>query len=724
MITDKRSFDALDFNEVDNITVLKDAASAAIYGARSANGVILVTTKTGAAGKFQLNYNYSYSFEKPTKIPEYVGSADMVRLNNAARIYRGLPPIFDAEEVAYFQNNDPGLQWHDLTSQDPVNQKHSISASGGTDRIRYFVSGSYFDQIAAVKNVSYDKYNLRSNIDVNITKNIKSVIKMSYSQGHSSRFATLAGGTGGFNIDPELGSLWGRTLYYLPYAPAVTSGGLYVNPGWVGNLVAWINEGGKEDRVDRNVDMMIGLTYDLPFVQGLSVSGTFSPSFEGITERQWEIKNKLYNVNKRGSNNMIYTDEVTGFIMSSYPNKERLGKIYQGTLNYQLNFSANYVKTFGMHNINAIFVYEQSEGTMDYFYGYREGFPLLRKNQFWSTSAERADSFVDGSESETGRASYIGRLSYNYGEKYFANATIRRDGSMLFGPDFRWGTFPSVSAGWVITNEEFFNVEHIEFLKLRASWGLAGNDAVGGWKWSETFATSGSYLFGTAGQPRVTYGGIVNTQLTWEKTSEFNIGLDSRLLSGVIFSAEYFNRRNYDILDSRIVSLPNSFGGSMPPENYGEVKAYGYELELGYNGKAGQVDFMVKGNFGYANNKVVVKDVAQNIRDNDNPIDRPTDYVNMLVCTGMFRTQADLEALPAGYTIYGKPAELGGLRFEDISGIVDGVPDGKIDNYDRQVIKGKHYNAPYTYGLNSECKLEGNRFGYILPGSYRNFKIV
>ena len=542
IISDKRSFDALDFSQVDNITVLKDAASGAIYGARAANGVILVTTKTGLAGKFKLDYSYSYSFDRPSKIPQYVDAKDMVILANASRTYRGLAPMYDAEEVAWFTANDPGRRWYTDAYVNPTLQRHAITASGGTEKIRYFLGASNFDQTAFIKNASYGKYNLRSNIDVNFTKNLSGVFNISYSQGTKKRFV-MQEDLSGFDITETFGNLWGRLLYYLPYTAPKTADGHYINPGWIGNPLAFIEEGGTNTRVERNVNLLLGLTYKIPVVEGLSVSARYSPNYEGMTMKHYEKKTTLYNVVKKGTNSMIYTDEITGSIKSSYPNKERLAKIQEATSSYQLNFSVNFTRTFGDHNIDAVLVYEQAEGDYDYFYGVREGFPLVYKDQFWATSAERADSYVSGSEAETGRASYIGRIAYNYGEKYFVNFTTRRDGSMLFAPDYRWGTFPSVSAGWVISKENFFTVDQIEFLKLRGSWGLAGNDAVGGWKWSETFSTSGTNLFGTTGQPRVTYGGIVNKNLTWEKTSEWNFGLDSRLLNGILFSAEYYKER-------------------------------------------------------------------------------------------------------------------------------------------------------------------------------------
>jgi len=715
VVSDKRAFDALDQTAVDNVTVLKDAASGAIYGARSANGVVLVTTRTGKTGKFQLNYSYSYSFDNPSKIPSYVDAKDMVRLMNYARSSENLPPAFDSQEIEFFATHDPARAWYTDAYQNPILQKHSLTASGGTEKVKYFLAGSYFDQTAFIKNADYKKYNFRSNIDVDFSKNLKGTFDVAYSQGTKTRFVMQEDNVG-FDADPTFGMLWGRLLYYLPTAPPRTKDGKFIDPGWIGNMLAFIEEGGTNTRVERNIDMLINLTYKIPFVEGLSVSAKYSPRYEAMTMKQYELKTTLYQVKKLGTNGAIYTDEITGTIKSSYPNKERLARIQEATNSYQLNFSSNYTRKFNKHSVDAVFVYEQSEGKYDYFYGVREGFPLIQKDQFWATSSARADSYVDGTENEFGRASFIGRVAYNYDDKYFLNATARRDGSMLFAPSKRWGTFPSVSVGWLLSKENFFKLSFFEELKIRASWGLVGNDAVGGWKWAESFAVAGDYLLGTSAQPRVRYNGIVNPNLTWEKTREFNLGLDTRFLKGFNFNAEYYKRHNYDILDSRIASLPNSFGGTMPPENYGIVDAQGVELELGYTGHKGDFSYQVRGNFGYSVNKVITRDVAQNVRAIDDPNGKATDYIRCLVATDIIRTQAALDKLPAGYTIFGLAPKLGMINFEDVSGVTDGVPDGKIDNYDRQIIKGAHSSAPTMVGLNISANWKGFGIDVFLQG--------
>jgi len=707
IISTKQQFDVLDATEIKDVAVLKDAASAAVYGARGGNGVILITTNTGKEGKFKLSYNYSYSFDRPSNLPEYLDAKDMVSLSNYGRELDGSEPMYGPQEIAYFETHDPARAMFDEVYRDPTIQKHSISASGGGGRIKYFINGSSMEQTAFVKNADYKRYNLRSNINVDFTKNLSGAFNISYYQSQKDRFVMQEDNLSNFEVDDTFGKFWARLQFLQPFAPPRTSDGKLINPGWIGNALGFVEEGGMNHRTEYNINTVMSLTYKVPFVNGLSLSAKYSPGFYAKRIKHYEKKMTLYDVEKEGEHGLIYTDRVIGVTQSSYPSKEGLAKTSNINKNYQLNFSAIYQKTFEKHNVEAMFNIEATEGTDDYFYGVRENFPLLYKDQFWATGSSRADSYVGGSEYEWGRMSYIGRISYDYAEKYFLNATLRRDGSMLFAPDYRWGNFPSVSLGWVLSKEDFLGGSFFDFLKIRTTWGLAGNDAVGGWKWTESYNSNGTYLMGTSSVPRVVYGGIVNDKLTWEKTREFNIGFDSRLLGGLICNAEYFFRHSYDILDSRIVSLPASFGGNMPPVNYGIVDGRGFEIELGYNGRAGEVSYEVRGNLSYSTNKVVEKDIPENVRNVNNPIDRSTDYVAALVSNGIIRTQADLDKMPGDYTIYGLKPKLGDIWYEDVSGLEAGVPDGKIDDYDRQVIKGKHYLPPYTYGLNLNGKWKG-----------------
>jgi len=506
-------------------------------------------------------------------------------------------------------------------------------------------------------------------------------------------------------------------LYYMAFTRPTTTDGHFINAGWAGNMLGFIKEGGTNKSTEQNTDFQIGLNYKVPFIKGMSLSARYSKNHYLESIKHYEIKTTLYNVVTQGTHGLIYTDEITGSVKSPYPSPEKLGQRQITSNSYQLNLGGTYERVFEKHNVSAMFMYEQSEGLDNTFYGGEETFPLVHTDQFWASGSSRENSYVGGSDYEYGRASYIGRLSYQYDDKYFLNATIRRDGSMLFAPGYRWGNFPSVSLGWILSNENFLQEGFFDHLKLRASWGLAGNDAVGGWEWAESYSTSDSYMMGASAVKTIVYDGIVNGTLNWEKTREFNVGLDTRFLKSFIFNMDYYSRHNYDILDSRIVSLPASFGGAMPPVNYGIVNGHGLEFELGYSNHLGKLNYEVRGNLAYAVNKVKERDVAENVRDVDNPLNRSTDYVACLVSKGIIRTQADLDALPGGYTIYGKQPALGALCFEDVSGLEAGVPDGKIDDYDRQVINGKHYTAPLAFGLNLTADWKGFEADIFFQGS-------
>ena len=716
IISTKQLFDALDATEIKNITVLKDAASTAVYGARGGNGVILVTTNTGEKGRFKFSYDYSYSFDEPTNIPKYVSSKDMVRLVDYAFEAIGQPDLFGPTEQAYFNTHDPGRASFTDLYRDPAVQKHSISASGGDEKIKYFLSGSYMGQDAFVKNADYKKYDFRSNISVNFTKNLSGNFNVSYHQATKSRFVMQEDNQAGFEEDLTFGTFWSRLQFYQPYCASKTSDGKLINLGWIGNAMGFVEQGGMNTARDYNINTVMNLTYKVPNVKGLSVSVNYSPQFYIRDIKDYEKKVTLYTVEQKGEHGLIYTDNVIGTVLSAWPDKERIAKTKDKNTAYQLNWSADYLRSFGKHNIGAMFNAEISESNRDYFYAVRENFPLVQRDQFWATGGSRADSYVDGTEYAAGRMSYIGRLTYQYSDKYFVNASMRRDGSMLFAPGYRWGNFPSVSLGWVLSNENFMKDKFFNYLKLRGTWGMTGNDVVGGWKWQDSYSTGGNVMIGTAMSPTVLYNGIVNEKLTWEKTREFNVGLDSRFWDGAIFNFEYYLRHNYDILDSRIVSLPASFGGTMPPVNYGIVDGHGLEVEVGYSGHTGKFNYQVKGNIAYARNKVVERDVAQNVRDVNNPNGRSTDYVACLVSKGIIRTQAQLDAIPANYTAYGLKPGLGDIWYQDVSGPTAGVPDGIIDDYDRQVIKGKHYTPPYVYGLNMTGYWKGFSLDLFLQG--------
>lgn len=697
VVRNKTSFDALDANEVEEISVLKDAASAAIYGSRATNGVILVTTKRGKEGKIQVQYSSLFSTERTGQIPSYMPFEDGLAITQA--VNGGLS---DEEIQWVLETNPEGMNTYNEAFQNPTNQKHAISVSGGGEKVSYYFGGSFYDEKGFLPNVWYKKYNLRGHVSAEIANGLTAELNLSNSYGKRNRF--------NFTYDygsADLNNLWGKLLYNNVFAPRYIEG-KPVNPGWLGNEIEMMRNGGYWKNDNQLVDALVSLKYDVPFVKGLSARVNYSQNISNSFIKNFAKKQELYNFKTTGANNKIYTNEVISTVMSGDPGREYIGNENTKANSYQFNTQINFDRKFGEHQINATAVYEQYEYQSHYFNAYQNNFPLFPTDQFFAASKNTSDWSLGGSESQDGRLSYIGRVNYSYADRYFFSSSVRRDGSIKFAPDKRWGWFPSVSAGWMLSKENFYTSSNIgnslNMLKLRASFGSSGNDEIGGWGWLEQFnIQNSSYYMGNPGAafPRLAYGGISNPDLTWEKSHSYNVGVDAVLFKNISLTAEFWKRHTFDILGGRIMSIPSEFGGSLPNSNYGVVDSKGMEFELGYSTNVGKdFSYDIKGTFGYATTEVIVRDAAANALEVDNPVGRTLSYGTGYQDLGILKTQADLDNLPQDYRIFGTVPELGMMNFSDLNG-PQGIPDGIIDSYDR-IILGEYMganNAPISYGL-------------------------
>lgn len=714
VVRDKTSFDALAPNEVDQITILKDAASAAIYGSRSSNGVVLVTTKSGKAGKPVISFSSVFTQQRVGKVPEYMSVPASIALD---RYVYGDSSVSAADVASLMKYNPNGREWYDATYKNPSNQQYALSASGGSEKVTYYIGGSYYNEDGFLPNVWYKKFNLRGNISAKLTKDLTVNLNLSESNGTRNRF--------NFTYDygsADLNNLWGKLFYQSGFTQPYVNG-KPVNPGWLGNPVEMMKDGGYWRNTNQQTDALVNLEYKVPFVPGLSVKASYSRNFDNSFIKNFAKKQLLYNYATTGNNGTIDPTKLLGTTLSGDPGTEYIGNEYTKTGSYQLNGQVNYDGYFGKSHISAVAVYEQYEYQSNYFSMYRYNFPLFPDDQFFAASSNPSDWRTNGNESQDARLSYVGRVNYGYADKYLFSASVREDGSIKFAPNKRWGLFPSVSAGWIISNEDFYKGSKIsgifDLVKIRGSFGSTGNDAIGGWQWQDQYNIKGSYYLGNPGTvaPGLSYGGIPNPNITWEKSNSYNAGLDLNFLQNFSLTTDLWYRHTYDILGSRVLALPVEFGGTLPAVNYGVVNGKGLELELGYKNQAGESFFYsVKGNFGLATNTVEQEDAATNAQWVDNPNGKPLGYMKGLIYTGIYRTQADLAKLPAGYTIFGQAPVLGMLSFKDISG-PNGVPDGKIDNYDRTVVANYGLGqAPISYGLDLNFEYKGFSLSMLFAG--------
>jgi TonB-linked SusC/RagA family outer membrane protein len=437
----------------------------------------------------------------------------------------------------------------------------------------------------------------------------------------------------------------------------------------------------------------------------------------------------MYNFQTAGTNNH-YIDPAN--VVVSTKTRDDGNYVYkenQYSESYQLNFFATYERTFGKHDLGAVFVYEQSEGDSERFDAQRNKLISWEMPEFFGASGDATESTVGaGSVSESGRLSYVGRINYSYDEKYLLETAFRVDGSTKFAPSERWGFFPSVSAGWRVSSEPFFmnNVHFMDYLKIRGSIATLGNDAIGGWQWMSRYGITSGTIFSA-----LAYGlepkEIPNPKLTWEKSASYNIGFDSRMFKSKLnLSFEYFFRHTYDILDNLNVSVPTTFGASLPKENYSQVNSRGIELELGYNDKIGDLRYYVRGNFSYARSWWAKKDEAENIRPYKSQIGKSLSRDWGFECIGMIRTEEQLkqymEENPK-ITIKGQKPGLGMLIYRDVRGPQSDEPDGIITDDDKVVIV-KNKIAPITYGFTIGGSLKGFMLDVFFQGMAGHKKVM
>lgn len=703
VVSDKFAFDGLNTQDVESISVLKDGAAGSVYGSRAANGVILVTTNRGRVGAPSFSYSGSLGTQRATRIPRALNAYQQAKAINDAWQYNNIPAsdprYYSSDELDYFKTHN--FNWLDDMWRNPVSTQHAVNIQGGSSAVRYFLGGSLLKESGSFDNIPYRRFTSRGNLDVDITSRLKASVDFN-TTGRNRLGPSWAGG------DQTYEDLYKALNLRSSMVPP------YVNGLPTGNWVEWHpgvvieDQQGYLRRDWSAFNTRLRLDYQMPFLDGLKSTVSYYKNLGESHLKQFNLPYQMALFNTLGANNHIVGDSLVGWRDRSQA--EYLLNQEGRDDDYQANVQLSYQHAFGAHSLDGLLVYEQAASDTTWFSGRRDTFisPLI--DQFVGGSADQAQA--NGGQFQTARISYVGSLAYDYAEKYFLQTNARYDGSVIFAPQNRWGFFPSVSAGWRISQEPFFKLGFIDELKLRASYGMLGNDNVGSFQWLQSYVIQPGAVFG-APTIGLTPGDLANPNITWEKSKTYDGGLDARFWHDrMTFTADLFRRNTYDILGSRQSSIPDTFGASLPDENYEAVNTHGYELELGYdNGgrtAAKSFRYYARGNFSYATNKILRLNEAQNLRPYQSRIGRttaPSSDCFGYVATGILRTQADIDALPAGYTINGVAPKLGMLNYADLRGPTTDDPDGKITSDDQQWIckystdGHGHLAPPTTFGL-------------------------
>ncbi|MCC9168695.1 SusC/RagA family TonB-linked outer membrane protein [Pontibacter harenae] len=707
--------DRLDPNDIESITVLKDA-SAAVYGNRAANGVILVTTKRGTTGKPTISYSFNQGFSSPTRLPEFADAATYATILNEIDYYNnpagGLNQRYTEQELELFRNgsdpiNYPNTNWltEVLNPVAPQNRQ-SLSVNGGTENIRYYASLGTVYQDGLYKNgaTEYKQYNFRTNLDAYITDDFSVGLSISGRQENRQYPQFGAGG------------IFWNTYRAYPFIPARYPNGMPsagveggINPVMIVTDAAGLN---KNQRLIFNG--ILRAKYELPFLEGLSVDGFYSVDKGQNFSKSFTKPYLVYSYEGNDTYRPVTVGEPNASLFQAQENTTLI------TSNIKLNFT----RQFGDHGISAFVGYEQSENNLEHFEAGRRNFPTPLTPELSQGGTGENDRSNAGWSWVFTRRSYLGRATYNFKEKYLAELQLRADGSANFPRNSRWGYFPGVSVGWRISEELWFrnSVPFFSDLKLRASYGALGNDNVGSNQFINNYAFDNRSVIGGVVHPGINLIKLANPNITWEVAQKTDIGLNGVLFKDLSFEFIYFRQKRKDILASRNASVPNVTGivnpyGSdplVPSENIGRVDNNGIEATLGYNKSAGDFKYNISGNITYATNEIVFIDEASEILDYQRQTGRPMNTYLRYRAIGIFRTQDDLDNYP-----HPPGAKLGDLIYEDYN------RDGEITADDMvrtelgnipEIVYGVNLGAEYkNFDLSVLFQGQGKVRQYVLP---------
>ena len=618
-------FSRMNGDEIESVTVLKDA-SAAIYGARSANGVILVTTKRGQKGTAPtVQFSYDLGLQQPTKMIEMADAVQFAEAYNASNAITGQPPQYQDYEIeAYRTGSDlvryPNTNWWDeLIKPVSAQHKYGVTLNGGNDRVTYFVSanGQMQDGIYYKSATKFNQVNVRSNIDVQVTDNFKIGFDMSARQ-QNKNYSAFPGQDYG---------IFYQTLRAFPTATAYYPNGLL---RWGANPVALVQDITGYDKTKINtINTTITAKWDLDFItKGLSVEGHVAYDLVNSANKSWQTPWEGYDYNEvtQEYDKKVYTEWA-------YPSLSQNAKAWN-TLT--MNAILNYNRQFGDHNVSAMAGFEQSSEKYEYFSAARTKYESTAIDQLFAGSADQAYWKNSGSASETARRSYFARIGYDYKSKYMVQFIGRYDGSENFAKDKRWGFFPSVSAGWRISEEGFMDgADWLTNLKIRGSYGEQGNDKIDPFQYMTTYDyKTGVYYqqqLGGASVSTIVPGTIANPNVTWEVATKQNYGVDMKFFNDRLsLSADFFFEDRKNILVSNASSLPAITGQQATSINFGRVKNHGYELTLRWDDRIGEVHYSIAPSLTYARNKIIEQAEVPQIYDHlyrtGHPVGQPFGY--------------------------------------------------------------------------------------------------
>ncbi|MGB0429708.1 MAG: SusC/RagA family TonB-linked outer membrane protein [Bacteroidia bacterium] len=706
------NLDELDPNEIENITVLKDAAAASVYGVQGGNGVILVTTRKGKVGKPVLNYSTNTTFTAFTTYPDFLNSQQYATILNEGRLNDGMDSFFNQSQIDAYTNgtdpiNYPNENWKEKLFKDwGRQQRHNLNLTGGNDKVRYFVSAGYLKQGSnyTVDVLNYEQYNVRSNIDADITDNLS--LKLNFA---GRRRINEAPAYSAYDIFRELFRAMPIDLAYYPDGtPARPS----FSPNHILEGISDFNAGYYRAR-NNNLDAKLTLEWDVPFIEGLKTRTYGSLVYNHNYQKEWGKSYELYTLNRATGEYDVFVAAPEGsFSETVLTHRMSYGNnyVFQQALNYDRKFN-------GVHTVKGLVLGEVLKSQGEDFWGRRQDFQSTLIDQLYAGSLENQNA--SGGEYRENRLGLVGRVNYDYDARYFIESSFRYDGSSRFKPGNQWGFFPSVSAGWRLSENAFFQGLKPIFsdAKIRASYGTAGSDGTAAYQWLSGFTFNHFFIPGQDVVPTIDNTSLANEDLTWETISTYNAGLDLKFYNNKLsVSFDYFFRDRDGVLANPSASIPSTLGVGVAAQNLHSYSNEGYEVGVGYNKNLGRdIKFNAQLNFSRSREKAVFIDEAiiedEFMRENLTITGGYTNLRRGYVSDGLFQTDEEIANHATQDNSGNSTLQPGDIRYTDLN------DDGIIDVRDQQVF-GNGNKPAYNYSLNLSMDYKRLSVGVLLTGAF------
>ncbi|MDD4514048.1 TonB-dependent receptor [Massilibacteroides sp.] len=686
----------IDVSTIESISVLKDAASSSIYGSKAANGVILITTKRASEGKFNISYSGYIAQQSPTNLPNKLNAIDHILLLNESKVNAGAGVVYTDEQIQNWKEKGssdrdsyPDTDWQkEILKGSGLQQNHSLTLTGGTDKLKVLASLGYLKQYGIIDHVDFERISVRLNTDFAFTKNFSSSLDLfiyNSNRNSVSKYESNSGNSSGT----------GYIFFLMNKLPAVQAA-KYANGNYAEgqngeNPVASIYQGGFTN--EKSTPITGNISFKWEPHKDFSMQTVFSPSISYPLSRSFVKQITTYNPD--------------GSIFSQLPSKSQLTEQSDYSRYLQSRTTANYHKTIGLHSISALAGFQYESNYSSGFNAFRDDFAFPDYTVLQSGSVENMKN--DGWAGENVLLSWFGRVNYDYKSKYLLEANIRYDGSSKFAKGKKWGAFPSFSAGWRLSEEAFWNNlrENISNVKIRASWGTLGNQNIGNnYPFSSNINMSTKYI----SEDKLVDGAAVltmnNPNITWETTTMSNIGMDINLWNKLNVSVDWFHKKTKDIL--MLLDIPGTMGLEPTYQNAGVVENNGYDLNITYSDRIGEFDFDVSFNLSDVKNKITD---LKGINGTGLVTNREGYSINSLYMRkslGILTSEDFNDDGSYKWERQGRVLAPGDLRYANLN-------DDDIVNADDREVLGSTIPR-YTFGLNLNGRYKGFDLNVMLQG--------